>query len=129
MDTVCLRILLSRTEAGRLIGLKGANIDSLRQTTKTNIHIDNDGSSKRVATITGPFMNVCVAAGKVSDSIENPNIGLGRKGINLILQDHCCKLLGRLRNSTHKCKSKKGKRNRVLQFLFTFYCHQLFINP
>ena len=89
-----LRILLSRSEAGRLIGVKGVNIKQVRGCAKAKIYIDTDDSNHRVVIISGNRDDIWRALEMISSLIENPSGGMGRKHLKLLLQDKICKDLG-----------------------------------
>ena len=88
-----IRILLSRSEAGRLIGVSGDNIRQVRMCTKAKLFIDTDESSNRVVIISGNEEEIITALEMISSSIENPSGGMGRKHLKLLLEDRFCKYL------------------------------------
>ena len=88
-----LRVLLSPTVAGRLLGQGGKNIQDIRKSSNTIIHLSKDDSKDRIVVIRGSFENVLKAADLVVDSIESEVTKLGGKNLRILCPDSFCKKL------------------------------------
>ena len=65
-----LRILLTRSEVGRLIGMGAESIRRLRRENNTNIEIDKDIINHRVVTLKGEFKDVTNVIEEILDITE-----------------------------------------------------------
>ena len=88
-----IKLLLSRAEAGRLIGIGGTNIKIIRESSDTTIHLDKDDSKERILVIKGSFPNALKATDLILDSIEDSITKLGGRHIRILCHDRLCKNL------------------------------------
>ena len=92
-SNMSVRILLSQSEAGRLIGEKGKMIKLLRGNFPCDFKLNGCDASQRIMNIKGNLDSVSSAIAELVDIKENPTGLLGRKSLKLLLADENCKKL------------------------------------
>ena len=78
-----LRLLLTRAECGRLLGIKGENIQKIRKNTTTTIHLDKDNSKERVLSMSGSEESVVNACDLLLDCINSDSVKMGKSKLRL----------------------------------------------
>ena len=88
-----IRVLLSRSESGAIIGIRGENIKLIRAQSMAKIHFDRDDSYQRVVSISGTVEQIKICLDLFTDNIEEKFPRAGRKYLKLLLDDRKCKML------------------------------------
>ena len=88
-----LRILLTRSEVGRLIGIGAESIRRLRRENNTNIEIDKDIINHRVVALNGEFIDVTNVIEEILDITEPTYGSISKKTLKVLMQDELCKVL------------------------------------
>ena len=88
-----VKLLLTRAEAGSIIGIKGGNISKLRGETNVCLHISKDKTEQRILSIRGNQENAYAALENILDTIDERNTGLRKRPLKLLLEDKLCKEL------------------------------------
>ena len=82
-DMLTIRLILSRTEAGRLIGIQGQNIKDIRSYTQADISIDKDRNRQRTVNIKGKSFDVFLAIDEIINSIQGQSSVLWKRPLRL----------------------------------------------
>ena len=79
-----VKLLLTRAEAGSIIGIRGGNISKLRGETNVCLHISKDKTEQRILSIRGNQENAYAALENIFDTIDERNTGLRKRPLKLL---------------------------------------------
>ena len=91
LGVIGVKILLTRGEAGKIIGLGGKSIDELRKYTGARIHLNKDVSKERILCVRGCLAIVMNAIDRIIDLMDNDGRPLGKGALKFIMTDTRCK--------------------------------------
>ena len=88
-----VRLLLSRTESGRLIGLGAKVIREIRRSSSCSILIDKDTGGERTVSVSGEESDVIQALGLIAEAIEPEGGAMSNKSLKFLFHDILCQRL------------------------------------